>query len=124
MGFFERFGKKEVGKIYITKCIDCGADVHLTFKPSPDKSIRCDMCEEKDRNREHFAPVESKLIAEEFAIDQDDAKAAQQIHSLLAKGKTTKQDEAALNDLVKRLVQDEKRRKKILREIVKLQKRK
>ncbi|HLD79970.1 MAG TPA: hypothetical protein VJA18_05415 [Candidatus Nanoarchaeia archaeon] len=70
--------------------------------------------------------VQSKLLKEELLLEKDDEQIAQQINSLLAKEsfEVSKENEDLLNSLVEKLVDDEKRRKKLLRQIRKLQNRK
>jgi len=70
--------------------------------------------------------IERQLIAEEFSIEQEDERIARQISGLLIKESSgiLERDEELLTALTEKLLKDEKRRKRIIKEILKLQKKK
>ncbi len=70
--------------------------------------------------------LERQLIAQDFSLEQEDEKIVRQINALLVKESSgvSEQDEGLLTALAERMLQDEKRRKRIIKQILKLQKRK
>ncbi len=107
------------------------------------EKYRCPKCgkEYEDSVRGHFPgkpckectqlmmkvnQLERQLIAEEFSIEQEDEKVIRQINNLIVKEGTdiTLIDENLISGLGVRLLKDEKRRKKIIKELLKLQKKK
>ncbi len=68
--------------------------------------------------------LEQQLIVEEFSIEQEDEKIARQINDILTKENSSKNDEELLTALTEKLLKDEKRRRKIIKEILKLQRKK
>lgn len=65
--------------------------------------------------------LEAALLRQKFSIDREDAEITAQINAILAK-KRSKPDEEIMNALVERLLADEARRAKILKELKRLQK--
>lgn len=102
------------------KCPRCGKEYedsergHFPGKP----------CKECTQRLFRVRDLERQLLAQEFSTEQEDEKIVRQINDLLIKEshEINQQDEEALNVLTQRLFQDEKRRKKIVKEIMKLQK--
>lgn len=70
--------------------------------------------------------LERQLVAQEFSIEQEDEKIARQMNDLLAKESSGIQEknEELLTALAEKILKDETRRKRILKEIRKLQKKK
>lgn len=67
--------------------------------------------------------LQAKLVKEELSLEQSDEQIAQQINALLVKEsiEVSKENEDLLNSLIEKLVDDEKRRKKLVRQLRKLQ---
>jgi NAD-dependent SIR2 family protein deacetylase len=105
--------------------------------------FECPKCHKKyeDSERGHFPgkpcrecgerivktiALERRLLAEEFSIEKEDEQVAKQINEVLVRESSgvAEKDEQLLNDLIERLIKDEKRRKKLLKEIRSLQKEK
>ena len=109
----------EIGKY---KCPKCGKEYedsargHFPGKP----------CRECTQLYIRIGELERKLIAENFSVEQEDDKIAKQINDLLVKESSgiSENDEKLLTDLTERMLNDEKRRKKIIKQILKLQKKK
>ena len=70
--------------------------------------------------------LERQLVQNEFSLEQSDMKIAQQIHALLLREQEdiSMENEELLTSLTEKLIYDEKRRKKILKQIISLQKKK
>ncbi len=103
------------------KCPKCGKDYedsirgHFSGKP----------CEECTQLSIKLNRLERQLMAEEFSLEETDGKIAQKIYALLAKESSgISFDDELVTNLVKIMLTDEKRRKGILKEILKLQKKK
>jgi len=107
------------------------------------QKYKCPKCgnEYEDSSRSHFpgkpckectelimklTRLERRLIAENFSIEQEDEKIARQINDLLIKEQpgTSEKDEKLLTALTEKMLKDEKRKKKILKHILKLQREK
>lgn len=79
--------------------------------------------------REKFEPIsqlQKKLMAEEFSLEQEDVKLGREINDFLEREKVefSEKDEEVLQLLVQKLLKDEKRRRKIIKEILRLQRKK
>ena len=70
--------------------------------------------------------LERELVAEEFSLEKDDLVIAQQINDSLIKESSgvSAEDENVLTALIDKMLKDEKRKKRILKEIRKFQKKK
>ena len=110
-------------KQYPAKCSRCGDKFESHFPQKADRPIYCGQCLQLMKA---VSMVQSKLLKEELLLEQSDEQIAQQINSLLVKEavEVSKENEDLLNSLVERLVDDEKRRKKLVRQLRKLQNRK
>ncbi len=103
-------------------CPKCGKEYedfvgkHFVGKP-------CKQCSELLMK---MLQLEKQLLAEEFSVEQEDEKIARQINDLLVKESSgiSEDDERLLTALTKKMLKDEKRRKKIIKQILKLQKKK
>ena len=112
-----------------------------TFELSKYKCPRCGN-EYEDLVRAHFSEKPCKkctqlmmvlggfqrqLLAEEVNLEKEDGNIAKQINDLLEKERISgisDKDEELLNTLTKIMLSDEKRRKKIIKQILSLQKKK
>ena len=109
----------EIGKYRCPKCgkeYEDSARGHFPGKP----------CKECTQLMMKLTQLERQLIAEEFSIEQEDEKIARQINDLLVKESSgiSENDERLLTALTERMLTDEKRRKKIIKQILSLQKKK
>lgn len=110
-------------KQYEVRCSRCGQNYKEQFIQPSNKPVYCKPCISLMKA---VSVVQAKLLKEEFSLEQSDEQIAQQINALLVKESfdVSKENEDLLNSLVEKLVDDEKRRKKLLRQIRKLQNRK
>jgi DNA-directed RNA polymerase subunit RPC12/RpoP len=109
----------EIEKFRCPKCKKEFEDTvrgHFPGKP-------CKECTNKIISINH---AERQLIAQEFSAEQEDEKIVRQINDLLIKesSRFSENDEQLLTALAERLLKDEKRSKRIAKEILKLQKEK
>lgn len=83
-------------------------------------------CKECTALLKKVGEIERTLIRQEFSIEQEDIKIAKQINDVLVKEDSgaSYKDEELLNELTERLLEDAKKRKRILKEIKSLQKKK
>ncbi|MEK6951510.1 MAG: hypothetical protein AABX29_00690 [Nanoarchaeota archaeon] len=104
------------------KCPRCGRmyedSVRGNFPGKP--------CKECTEQTIKITALERQLIAQDFSIEQEDEKIARQINDLLVKESSgvSERDEQILTALTERMLKDEKRRKNILKQILRLQKEK
>lgn len=105
------------------KCPRCGKTFEAPGKPVPGMTMYCKQCTELLMK---INQLERQLLAQEFSIEQEDKRIAEQINAILVKESSgiSEKDEELLAALTERLISDEKRRQKILEEIRKLQKEK
>ena len=70
--------------------------------------------------------LERQLLEEEFSLEKSDEEIARQMNEILVRESSgiSQKDDELLTSLVERLFQDEKRRKKLIKEIWKLQRKK
>ncbi len=70
--------------------------------------------------------LQRQLVAQDFSLEQEDEIIARQINDILTKEHSgiAEEDEALLSGLTEKLLQDEKRKKKIVKQIRALQKEK
>ena len=117
------FGFNKI-KIVSAKCPRCGKDFEASERSHiPGKS----MCRECTALVIKLNQLERQLLSEEFSIEKTDEELARQINDILIKEGPSgfpEVDEQLLNSLLERMLADEKRRKRLLKEIRKLQKRK
>ena len=113
----------KVIKQYKVKCSRCGNQYDELFIPTPGRPIYCGQC---IKLMKAVSVVQAKLLKEELSLEQSDVQIAQQINALLVKEsfEVSKENEDLLNSLVEKLADDEHRRKKLLKQIRKLQNRK
>lgn len=119
LSFYHFMPVFEIGKY---KCPKCGKEYedsargHFSGKP----------CKECTQLMMKLTQLERQLIAKAFSIEQEDEKIARQIHDLLVKESSgiSEKDEELLTALAERMFKDEKRRKNILKQILRLQKEK
>ncbi|MBI1969037.1 hypothetical protein HYS49_03945, partial [Candidatus Woesearchaeota archaeon] len=82
-----------------------------------------------DARREKFRPIsqlQKKLIAEEFSLEQEDEKIGRQISDFLTRENIefSEKDEEMLQLLTEKLLKDERRRRKVIKQVLRLQKKK
>ena len=84
------------------------------------------LCKDCNKRIVKTIALERQLPGEEFSIEQQDEQIARQINDLLTRESSgvSEKDEQLLNDLLERLIKDEKRRKNLLEDIRSLQKEK
>ena len=102
-------------------CPRCGNSFIAPFVPREGGKIYCKNCTNLiiRLNR-----LETKLIEQDFSVEHEDARLAEQIHYILSRETPSEKDEELLTALTERMLEDVKRRKKILKEILVLQKKK
>jgi len=105
---------------YKVKCSRCSNTFENHFPQKADRPIYCGRCMQLFKA---VSVVQAKLLKEELSLEQNDEQIAQQINSLLIKEsiEVSKENEDLLNSLVEKLVDDEKRRRKLVRQLRKLQ---
>ena len=110
-------------QIQSMKCPRCGRPFTPPFIPRKGGKVYCKDC---TNIIVRVNLLEHQLIEQDFSIEQEDAHIARQINDILIKERSgiTLKDEELLNTLTVRMIQDEKRRKKILKHISRLQKEK
>jgi len=113
---------RDIGS-YQIKCSRCNNKFENHFPQKADRPIYCKNCIQLIKA---VSTVQAKLLREELSLEQSDEQIAQQINALLVKEsiEVSKENEDLLNSLVEKLVDDEKRRKKLVRQLRKLQNRK
>lgn len=109
------------------KCSRCGK----MYEDSERKHFVGKPCEECTQFILKIGRLQRHLIAEDFAIEQEDEKIAKKIYGLLSNLDTAREftlhsekDQEILTALTEKLLKNEKRSKKILKHILKLQKKK
>ncbi len=104
------------------KCPKCGKK----YEDSARGHFPGKLCKECTQLMMKLSQFERQLLAEEFSIEQGDEKIARQINDLLVKGSSgfSENDEKLITALTERMLKDEKRRKKIIKQILGLQKKK
>lgn len=126
-------------------CTRCGKKVMVPVRSRgpPPGGIYCGECSTKrseERKAEHrrdgISYLQKKLLAEEFSLEQEDKKIAQEIADFLDKeGKgrtyadplgvgTSEIDENLLSSILEKLLKDGRKRRKIIKHILRLQKKK
>ncbi|MDP3640793.1 MAG: hypothetical protein Q8R53_06385 [Nanoarchaeota archaeon] len=121
-----------VFKFYTQTCTHCGKKFESPIQFAlPGKPLYCKACSTQMlvRRREKFAPVsqlQKRLIAEGFSLEQEDEKIARQINDLLNREESgiSEPDEELLSSLTEKLLKDEKRRRRIIKAVLKLQRKK
>lgn len=105
------------------KCPRCGIMFEAPVKPVPGMIMYCKKCTQFVMK---INQIERQLIAQNFSIEQEDEKIARQISDILIKEGSgiSEKDEELLTALTERILKDEKRRKKLFKQIRKLQKEK
>ncbi|GEM_PF-2339387 len=105
------------------KCSRCGKPFQSIVTQIKGRPLYCKPCITLMGT---LSQMERKLLAEGFSIEQEDEKIVRQMNELLAKESSGifERDEELLTALAQRMLQDEKRRKKILKQILTLQKKK
>jgi transposase-like protein len=105
------------------KCPHCGKmyedSVRSNFPGKPCKECRELMIK--------LSQIERRLIAEEFSLEQEDEKIARQINAQLIKESgfiLSKPEHDVTSALLKKMIVDEKRRKKILKQLLRIQSKK
>ena len=71
--------------------------------------------------------LQRRLLAREVSLENEDHKIAAQINDILVRQRISgisDGDEKLLDDLTKKMLSDENRRKKVIKEIIRLQKKK
>jgi hypothetical protein len=101
------------------KCPRCGK----TYEDSGRGHFSGKLCKECTELIMKINQMERRLLAEEFSLEQKDEKIAERINDELIKESAfiLKTDQEVTPALLEQLIKDEKRRKKILKEILKLQ---
>ncbi len=112
------FAKRTQEK-YPTICSKCGKKFYANFLTTPGIPIYCMECIKVVGINARIEEVESKLLAQEFSLEESDLKIAKQIAAVFNTNVSNK--EAVLDGLINKLVEDEDRRKKILEQIIALQ---
>jgi len=109
--------------LYQVKCSRCGNKFENHFPQKADRPIYCKNCIQLIKA---VSMLQAKLLKEELFLEQSDEQIAQQINALLVKEsiEVSKENGDLLNSLVEKLVDDEDRRKNLLKQIRKLQNRK
>lgn len=124
MGLIEiKGGFKRSIKTYSVICSKCGKPFENLFPPKEGVPVYCPACMGK---RNDVTKLEEELLKQDFSIEQEDEEIAKQIHEILEREKSTFNDgdENLITLLTKKMLKDEKRRKKIVKQILKLQKKK
>ncbi len=104
---------------YPHKCPHCNKTFEASGKPVPGMTIYCKQCTQLLMK---IKTLERKLQQDASLIQKEDAEIAEQINNLLVRENISEKDQQIVTALTKKLKVDEKRRKKILKEIKKLQK--
>ena len=104
------------------KCPHCGK----MYEDSARSNFPGKPCKECHELMIKLTQIERRLIAEEFSLEQEDEKIARQINAQLIKESgfimgTTRDVTSAL---LKKLIVDDKRRRKILKQIIRIQSKK
>ena len=104
------------------KCPKCGK----TFEDSVRGYVPGKLCRDCLRIAMQINQYERQLLEEDFSIEQTDEKITLQIRQLLFRegAVPTEEGEKLLTGLTEKLLKDDKRRKKIIKEILKLQRKK
>ena len=117
------FGSRNI-KIVSAKCPRCGKDFEASERVYiPGKS----MCRECMTLVMKLNQLERQLLSEEFSIEKTDEELARKINDVLIGEEPSgfpELNEQLLESLIERMLVDEKRRRKLLKEVRKLQKRK
>ncbi len=110
---------RDIGS-YQVKCSRCGNKFENHFPQKENRPIYCRQCIGLMKT---VSMLQAKLVKEELSLEQSDEQIAQQINALLVKEsiEVSKENEDLLNSLIEKLVDDEKRRKKLVRQLRKLQ---
>lgn len=105
------------------KCPRCGRTFEAPGNPVPGMIMYCKECTELIMK---LNQMERRLLAEDFSLEQEDEKIARQINDQLIKesGFILKSEQEVTPALLEKLIKDEKRRRKILKHILKLQREK
>ena len=105
------------------KCPRCGRTFEAPGNPVPGMKMYCKVCTEIVMR---VNQLERQLIAQDFSLEREDEQLARQINDLLTKESTgiSEKDDELLTALTERMLSDESRRKKILKQIRRLQKEK
>lgn len=105
-------------------CSRCKQEFEIPQRVATPKA----MCRECMHFIKDLNLLEKRLLEEEFSIEQTDKEIVVQINALLlqedSEQNITADREALLSALIERLILDQDRRKKILRDLLKLQKKK
>ena len=102
------------------KCPRCKKTFEAPGNPVPGMIMYCKSCTELVRK---LNQMEKQLLVDEFSLEQEDEKIVRQINNQLTKevGFILKSEHDVTSALVERLIKDEKKRRKILKQILKLQ---
>ena len=102
------------------KCPRCGN----TYQDSVRGNFPGKPCKDCTEQKIKVTQLERQLVAQAFSIEQEDEKIALQINELLIKERSgvSERDEQLLTALLEIMIRDESRKKKILKQILKLQK--
>ena len=109
--------------MYPHQCSRCGKTFEASGKPVPGTTMYCRDCFGLVRR---INLLQKKLIEQDFSLEQEDDHIARQINELLIRESSgiSDKDEELLTALTERIIKDEGRRKRILTQLGKLQKKK